>query len=179
MECHLGTRNLKVNWLDQMVHNIQSLPYWVQAKMTLENDVAWCPWDTLAVCQKTVLPFTYDIEHHRLFARTRVSEPPTVFTSESVATFVHHAKQTWDAREAATTVHVSSPVDPTAHEDTHADYVTFEDYARLRRALSEVGGQYYIVVEAKGMDEAVLQLQRLVNGRRPPWAIQDSGGSWV
>jgi UV DNA damage repair endonuclease len=179
MECHLGTRKPGVDWLNTIIRNIDMLPDWVRRKITFENDVQWSPADTLAACLAVDVPFTYDIEHHRLFARTRVSEPPTKFTTADIEGFVSQCYKTWSVRDAWATVHVSSPVDRDATEDRHADYVTYEDYARLRRAIHRVGGEYYIVIEAKQLDNAVLQLQRIVSGRRPAWSRRGSYGVFV
>jgi len=179
LECHLGQRPLTVNWLAQLVKNVQTLPLWAQRKLTFENDATWSPSDTLAACQAVRIPFTYDIEHHRLFARTRVSEPPTRFVREDIEGFIAKVRATWEARDTWATVHVSTPVDPNANEDRHADYVAFTDYSRLRRAISHVGGCYYVVIEAKQLDLAVLQLQRYTTGKRPYWSVKDTGGNYV
>jgi UV DNA damage repair endonuclease len=125
------------------------------------------------------VPFTYDIEHHRLFARERVSEPPTRFFTRDIESFVSQCAESWKQRDAWATVHVSSPIDPRDDIDRHADYVTYEDYARLRRAIDNVGGQYYIVIEGKQLDAAALQIRRMVSGRRPFWAVKDSAGCLV
>lgn len=179
MECHLGPHKPGTDWLQSLIANFKTLPLNVQRKITFENDATWSPYDTSAACRAVHVPFTYDIEHHRLYARTRVSDPPTRFTSEDVEWFVAQSAASWQHRDAWATLHVSTPVDPDASEDHHADFVTFEDYARLRRAVYHNGGKYYIVIEAKGMDDAAVQLQREVTGRRPVWAVKDTSGSWV
>lgn len=180
IECHLGGRGPNVtrqdDWDKRLVANFSLLPEAVRKRVTFENDRSWSPIDTLRACEKVNAPLTYDIEHHRLFARVRASEPPTTFTPQEIDKFVSAARNTWMDRGQPTTVHVSSPVDPADEQDRHADYVTYDDYARLRRSIARVGGQYFIVIEAKQLDLAVLQLKAMVSGRNPEWAVSDS--SW-
>ena len=105
-----GAYGDKKSALDRLEKVFRKLPESIQSRLTLENDDrSYPPRDLLPLCERTGIPFVYDVHHHRCL-------PDGLSESE----VTERAMNTW-LREPL--FHVSSPVNgwdgakPCSHHD--------------------------------------------------------------
>jgi UV DNA damage endonuclease len=131
--------------LTRLLETVGRLPSNVRSRLAVENDErVFTPSDLLPVCERTGLPFVYDVHHHRCNADGLTVEAATDATMA-----------TWRDREPL--LHISSPLEgwagpkPARHHD-YIDPADFPECWRDRRITIEV--------EAKAKELAVLRLMR-------------------
>ena len=130
--------------LDRLERGIDKLSDSARALLALENDDrSFSPAELLPLCERTGIPFIYDVHHHRCLSdRFSVAE-----TSERAAA-------TWGAREPW--MHISSPRDGwgSANPRPHAEFIDPADVP------SEwMGKRVTIDVEAKMKERAVIAIR--------------------
>lgn len=132
----------------------ETLPEFVQSRLTLENDdVSYTPEDLLPLCQKHQIPLVYDVHHHRC--------NPDKLTVEKVTEL---AGETWHVVGREQQCHLSSP--KTGWGDSkpkpHADYIDLVDLPEcwLERDMT-------VDVEAKAKELAVVRLMRELRINKP------------
>lgn len=130
--------------LDRLERGIDKLSDSARALLALENDDrSFSPAELLPLCERTGIPFIYDVHHHRCLPdRSSVAE-----TSERAAA-------TWGAREPW--MHISSPRDGwgSANPRPHAEFINPADVP-----IEWMGKRVTIDVEAKMKERAVIAIR--------------------
>lgn len=111
-----GAYGDKENSLKRLEDVIRGLPSTIRSRLTLENDDrSYTPRDLLPFCERTGIPFVYDVHHHRCL--------PDGLSEKEVTTMT---LATWN-REPL--FHVSSPADGWggANPRSHHDYLDPDD----------------------------------------------------
>ena len=135
--------------LDRLERALDRLGDAARTRLALENDDrVYSPADLLPLCERTGVPFIYDVHHHRCLP-----------DGLDVAEVTERAEATWRGREMWT--HISSPRDGWGARDPrpHAGHVDPADFPRewLSRRLT-------VDVEAKEKERAVVALQAALRG---------------
>lgn len=136
--------------LDRLERALDRLSDAARSRLALENDDrVYAPADLLPLCERTGVPFIYDIHHHRCLP-----------DGLDVAETTERAEATWRGREMWT--HVSSPREGWGARDTrpHAGFVDPADFPR-----EWLGRRMTIDVEAKEKERAVVALQAAIRAR--------------
>jgi UV DNA damage endonuclease len=148
-----GTYGDKQAALKRLEAVMLGLPRAVRSRLTLENDDrSYTPRDLLPLCERSVIPFVYDVHHHRCL-------PDGLGVEEVTA----RALGTWD-REPL--FHVSSPLNgwDGPKPRSHHDYLDPDDLPAAWRDLDIT-----VDVEAKNKEAAIARL-------RPYLASQEAQG---
>jgi UV DNA damage endonuclease len=130
--------------LDRLEKGIDRLSSSARGLLALENDDrSFSPAELLPLCEKTGIPFIYDVHHHRCL--------PDRF---SVAETSERAAATWGAREPW--MHISSPRDGwgSANRRPHAEFINPADVPP-----EWMGKRVTIDVEAKMKERAVIAIR--------------------
>jgi UV DNA damage endonuclease len=133
--------------LERLERAIDRLTPAARRTLALENDDRrFSPAQLLPLCERTGVPFVYDVHHHRCLPDAMLAMDVDEATDRAVAT--------WRGREPS--FHVSSPRDRTPGADPrpHADYVDPEDVPERWHSM-----QLTVDVEAKAKERAVLVLR--------------------
>lgn len=137
-----GTYGDKKNALRRLEDVIQGLPSMIRSRLTLENDDrSYTPRDVLPFCERTGIPFVYDVHHHRCL--------PDGLSEKQVTT---RALSTWN-REPL--FHVSSPAEGRGgvNPRSHQDYLDPSDLPVDWRDLNIT-----VDIEAKAKEVAIKRL---------------------
>lgn len=130
--------------LQRVIENIENLPPAIRSRLALENDDRiYSPADLLPICERTGIPFAYDIHHHRCL-------PDGVSIEETTG----RALATW-SREPL--FHLSSPKEgwQSTKPGPHHDYIDVNDLPQCWRRL-----RVTVEVEAKAKELALKKLQK-------------------
>ncbi len=136
--------------LERLEKGIDRLEAPARERLALENDDRlFTPADLLPFCERTGIPFIYDVHHHRC-------NPDGMSVSEAT----QRAVATWGDREPF--MHLSSPRDGWHSKDPrpHAGYVDPADFPD-----EWLGKRMTIDVEAKEKERAVLAIQKAISER--------------
>lgn len=139
-----GAYGDKPSALARVEANILRLPKAIRSRLTLENDdKVYTPTDLLPLCERTGIPFVYDVHHHRCLP-----------DGLSIDTVTQRALATWD-REPL--FHISSPREgwDGPRPSRHHDFIDPADFPQEWRSLDIT-----LEVEAKAKELAVLRLAR-------------------
>ncbi len=137
-----GAYGDKENSLKRLEDAIRGLPSTIRSRLTLENDDrSYTPRDLLPFCERTGIPFVYDVHHHRCL--------PDGLSEKDVTT---RAISTWN-REPL--FHVSSPVEGWGGPKprSHHDYLDPSDLPDDWRDLNIT-----VDIEAKAKEVAINRL---------------------
>ena len=143
-----GAYGDKPSALARVEATIRRLPKAIRSRLTLENDdKVYTPADLLPLCERTGIPFVYDVHHHRCLP-----------DGLSVADVTGRAVATWD-REPL--FHLSSPKAgwDGPRPSRHADFIDLADFPEAWREMAIT-----LEVEAKAKEVAVLRLARQLAG---------------
>ncbi len=136
----------KVQALSRLKSNVTRLSSEARKRLTFENDdKLYSPADVLSVCNDCLIPFVYDVHHHRCHTDN--------FDIESAT---KAAISTWN-REPL--FHISSPLNGwngTA-PSSHHDFIDVNDFPEIWTTLDIT-----IEVEAKAKELAVKKLRKLL-----------------
>lgn len=133
-----------------------------RARVALENDDrTWAPAALLPLCERTGVPFVYDVHHHRCLP-----------DGLSVREATERGAATWGGREPW--FHVSSPREGWTARDPrpHHDYAIAADVPASWRGMTVT-----VDVEAKAKERAVTTLARAVRRARVA-ELLDPDGRW-
>lgn len=135
----------KAGRAEELLRTIDALPPGVRGRLTLENDeYAYSSSEILAICRRAGLPMVFDAHHHI------VKEKLDSYDHAGVAEMVAAARETWPD-PAWQLVHLSNGLN------------AFDD-PRHSDLIETVPGAYeavpWIEVEAKGKEEAIVDLRR-------------------
>ena len=133
----------KQSALQRLIHNIDLLPEPVRSRLALENDDrVYTPADLLPVCERTGIPFVYDVHHHRCL--------PDGLAVEAVTA---RALASWTGEPL---FHLSSPREgwQSPNPRPHHDFIDSQDLPRQWLILPIT-----VEVEAKAKELALKQLQ--------------------
>ena len=136
--------------LSRLERGIDMLNPSARQMLALENDDRlFSPADLLPFCERTGIPFIYDVHHHRCNSD---GIPVTEATQRAIAT--------WGGREPW--MHISSPRDGWSAKDPrpHAEYIDPADFPE-----EWLGLKMTIDVEAKEKERAVLAIKRAIQER--------------
>ena len=139
-----GAYGNKADALERVVHRVENLPDAVRSRLTFENDDrVYTPQDLLPICERTKVPFVYDVHHHRCF--------PDDMSEEQATT---RCIATWN-REPL--FHISSPKDGWGGSQPcrHHDFIQPDDFPDI---WLNIPRDITIEVEAKAKELAVLRL---------------------
>ena len=142
-----GAAGGKAAALDRLERALGRLSDAARSRLALENDDrVYAPADLLPLCERTGIPFIYDVHHHRCLP-----------DGLDVAETTERAEATWRGREMWT--HLSSPRDGWGAKDPrpHAGFVDPADFPR-----EWLGRRMTIDVEAKEKERAVVALQEAI-----------------
>lgn len=131
--------------LERLERGVQKLSERARTLLALENDdKSFSPADLLPFCERTGIPFIYDVHHHRC-------KPDEL----SVAEATERAAATWKGREPW--MHISSPKNGwgSSNPRLHADFIDSNDVPR-----EWFGKAMTIDVEAKEKERAVIAITR-------------------
>jgi UV DNA damage endonuclease len=140
-----GAYGDKPSALQRVVARIEALPDAIRFRLALENDDrVYTPTDLLPVCERTGLPFVYDVHHHRCLA-----------DGLSVEEVTERALVTWTANNREPLFHLSSPKGGwhSANPRPHHDFIDIEDLPRCWRHL-----RLTVEIEAKAKEIALKKL---------------------
>lgn len=143
-----GAYGDKPSALARLESNIHALSNAIRTRIALENDDrVYTPQDLLPVCERTGVPFVYDVHHHRCLSDDLLIEDAT-----------RRAIKTWN-REPL--FHVSSPRNGWEAKDVrpHHDFIDPADIPALWKKL-----EVTVEVEAKAKEVALAQLQHDLSG---------------
>jgi UV DNA damage endonuclease len=148
MNIHIGgAYGDKEKTLVRFHENLKSLPNEVQYYMTLENDdKTYDVKETLEACEKEQIPMILDY-HHYMANKGKVE----------LENYLERIFDTWNHRDLAPKVHVSSPKSASAFR-SHADFVDLEFILPFLKIAKEFGRDFDIMIEAKQKNLAMLQL---------------------
>ncbi len=138
-----GAYGDKPSALQRVAATIEKLPDAIRSRLALENDDrTYTPADLLPICERTGIPFVYDIHHHRCHPDGRTVEETT-----------ERALATW-RREPL--FHLSSPKEgwQSANPRPHHDFIDLDDLPRCWRDL-----RVTVEVEAKAKEIALRKLR--------------------
>ena len=130
--------------LDRFAATAATLSHEVRSRLAVENDErTYTPAELLPLCERTGLPFVYDVHHHRCL-------PDGLTVDAATAAAV----ATWSGREPL--FHISSPIEGwTGRQPSrHHDYIDPADFPSAWRDLPVT-----VEVEAKAKELAVLKLK--------------------
>jgi UV DNA damage endonuclease len=133
--------------LSRLERGVDMLDPSARQRLALENDDRlFSPADLLPFCERTGIPFIYDVHHHRC-------NPDNMPVSEAT----QRAVATWNGREPW--MHISSPRDGWAAKDPrpHARYIDPADFPE-----EWLGVKMTIDVEAKEKELAVVAIKRAI-----------------
>ena len=136
--------------LDRLEKGIHLLGEPARSRLALENDDRlFSPADLLPFCERTGIPFIYDVHHHRC-------NPDAMLVADAT----RRATATWGGREPW--MHISSPRGKPDTKDfrPHADYIDPADFPSEWLSM-----RMTIDVEAKEKERAVLAIQKAIRGR--------------
>ena len=137
--------------IDRLENGVSRLSTRARAILALENDDrSFSPADLLPFCERSGIPFVYDVHHHRC-------KPDDL----SIAEATSRGMATWGEREPWT--HISSPKNGWGSSDprSHSDFIDPNDVP------SEwLGKRMTIDVEAKEKERAVLAI---IEAMRDKW----------
>lgn len=139
-----GGYNHKSAALERFAATVARLPQGVRSRLAVENDErVFTPAELLPLCERTGLPFVYDVHHHRC-------HPDGLTVEEATAASI----ATWRGREPL--FHISSPLEGWSGPKParHHDYIDPADFPAGWRELPVT-----IEVEAKAKELAVLRLR--------------------
>ena len=137
--------------LARLAETVGTLSDPVRSRLAIENDErVFAPADLLPLCERTGLPFVYDVHHHRCGPGGAGLDP----NGPEVAAATAAAVASWGDREPL--FHVSSPIDGWGgpKPSRHHDFINPEDFPRLWD-----GPAITVEVEAKAKELAVLRLK--------------------
>jgi UV DNA damage endonuclease len=141
-----GSYGSKENALKRLEKNLQKLSPSLRKKLTLENDdKSFSPSDLLPICERTLIPFVYDVHHHRCHKDSLSEEEATLLSLK-----------TWD-REPL--FHLSSPKWGWKSKNIcpHADYIDIQDFPSFWLNLPQT---ITVEIEAKAKEKALEKLQK-------------------
>lgn len=136
--------------IERLERGIGKLGPSARSKLALENDDRlFSPADLLPFCERTGIPFIYDVHHHRC-------NPDGMSVTEATERSI----TAWGNREPW--MHLSSPRDGWDAKDSrpHADFVDPSDFPE-----EWVGRGMTIDVEAKEKERAVLAIRSSIQAR--------------
>jgi UV DNA damage endonuclease len=129
--------------LDRLAKGIDRLSVDARELLALENDDrSFSPAELLPFCERSGVPFVYDVHHHRCNS-----------DEMSVAESTHRGIATWGDREPW--MHISSPRDgwDVANPRLHADFIDPDDVPK-----EWIGKRITVDVEAKQKERAVIAI---------------------
>ncbi len=130
--------------LSRFAKNFERLSLAARSLLTIENDdVTYTPGELLPLCKDLMIPFVYDVHHHRCL-------PDGLSVEEAT----ERSLETWD-REPL--FHISSPKEgwKGPKPRLHHDFIAFGDVPEFWRGIDPLT----IDVEAKGKEAAVSKLR--------------------
>jgi UV DNA damage endonuclease len=136
--------------LERLERGIGRLSPPARRLLALENDDrSFSPTDLLPFCERSGIPFVYDIHHHRCLA-----------DGLPVAEVTERSMRTWNGREAW--MHISSPRGgwESPNPRSHANFIDPNDVPTEWRGLSMT-----IDVEAKEKERAVIAISEAMKGK--------------
>lgn len=139
-----GAYGDKPSALARVESNIAKLPKAVRTRLALENDDrVYTPRDLLPLCERSGVPFVYDVHHHRCLDDELSVEEVTI-----------RALKTWN-REPL--FHLSSPKNgwQAPNVRPHHDYINLTDMPAVWLGL-----EITVEVEAKAKELAIAKLQQ-------------------
>lgn len=144
----------------RLLSAIAQLPHDVRARLCLEHDDRlWSAFEVHEICRSAGVRMIFDAHHH-------ICHNPENWPYEDA---LLAALDTWPALSIPK-LHLSSgKMQPT--DRAHADHIRGSDWQRLAHALTELGRDADVIIEAKAKDHAVLELaMRIRSGglMRPP-----------
>ncbi len=137
-----GAYGDKKTALERLEKVIMALPSAIRNRLTLENDDrSYTPRDLLPLCERTGIPFVFDVHHHRCL-------PDGLSESE----VTKEALRTWDQEPL---FHVSSPANgwDGPKLKSHHDYLDPADLPSDWRGLDIT-----VDIEAKAKEVAIARL---------------------
>ncbi len=140
-----GAYGDKQSALQRVVTRIETLPDAIRSRLALENDDrVYTPADLLPVCERTGLPFVYDVHHHRCLA-----------DGLSVEEVTERALATWTANNREPLFHLSSPKEGwhSTNPRPHHDFIDIKDLPTCWRHL-----HLTVEIEAKAKEVALKKL---------------------
>lgn len=130
---------------DRLVEVTRALPEGIRTRLAFENDErTYGAEDILDVCRRAGVPMIFDAHHHAVHAGLDSYDDP------SIRHYLHAARETWPD-PSWQLVHISNGRDGIA-DHRHSDLIH-----TMPEAFRDAP---WIEVEAKGKEEAIIQLQQ-------------------
>lgn len=176
---HLGPNYLNTDTgetVGMIIQRIRLLPAFIKEKLSLENDGYWSPHLTSLIARKSDAMFTYDWHHHRCYYNKfaqNVADVP--FDKMGMKQMLISCLLSWRKNDMPAKVHISSSCD-VSNCMKHADLITWKDYSILRNVLEDLNGDVNLLIEAKQVDEAVLDIHQQVKMMNPIWKQTNKAG---
>ena len=184
---HLGAKYLQQDADTTIISDrIKALPAFIKDKLSLENDMFWSPRETLDIARNCDVMLTYDCHHHRCYFKSFYQKPEDIpFNISGMKHLLINSILSWRKKNMPAKVHISSshgeeysmmPVPDMMH---HADLIAWRDYSKLREVLHAMNGDVNLMIEAKQVDLAVLDIHEKVKMKNPGWKQLNKAGLYV
>ena len=129
----------------------KELPESIKNRVILENDdKSYNASDVINICQKTNIPFVFDVHHHNCNS-----------CKESIEDILRFAFKSWENEYFPTKFHISSPKSVRQIRN-HADFIDENEFMLFIEQAKKFNKDFDIMVEAKKRDEAVKKLLEVV-----------------
>lgn len=135
--------------ITRFINNFNKLPDYIKKCIAVENDdKVYNIVDTLELCKKLNIPMVLDY-HHYICNND----------GEKIENYIEDIISTW--KELNPKFHFSSPKSKLKKEfRSHHDYINSDEFIKFLNILKPYNKTFYIMLEAKGKDDALFRLVR-------------------
>lgn len=135
--------------ITRFINNFNKLPDYIKKCIAVENDdKVYNIVDTLELCKKINVPMVLDY-HHYICNND----------GEQIENYIEDIIETW--KELNPKFHFSSPKSKLKKEfRSHHDYINSDEFIKFLNILKPYNKTFYIMLEAKGKDDALFRLVR-------------------